>query len=997
MRRLFALIALSASLAHPMNWAAAQTVPAYGIKTRPAVGAYFDGKVKVIPTQPLLPMMAVNAFPNLTFQNPMGMVQMPGTTWLVVWEREGTVRAFEKDPKSAASTLLLDISSRTQGWDDCGIMSLVFHPQFSLANATNRYVYIWYTYNPPGTLKGSAAARPAGYPNVASYNRLSRFDVDEFGIILPDSELVMIHQKCKTVWHKGGGMFFHPSDGFLYLSVGEDFDAKTNAQLINNSLLGGILRIDVDMKGPPHSHPIPKQPFNGETKGYFIPNDNPLVGVPNALEEFYAIGLRSPDEMTLDAASGRIFISDVGDYGVRGREEINVINPGEVAANGLLNFEWDKKVGTAAVTGTADGERPVSGRYVTASFAKPPLLEYTHADNSAKQVAAVMGGYVYRGAEQATALGGKYVFADNMSGKIWTLDESGAAAKKVLIALLPDGPGINRGQNYLGISSFALDAAGELYLCRLSNEGGGIFKLVPNTTLPPGLPPKLSSTGLFTSMSARTVSTKLVPYTVNHPFWSDGANKYRWAAIPSDTSVGYSPQGEWTFPEGSVFVKHFDLPISDVTPTTVRRLETRVIVKTATGIYGGSYKWQSDKLNANLVQDTSFENIKVAIRSAGTTAAYNLGGTTLPAGTSSQSSTKLTIYGSGTGVGGTSDQCRFNYIKRKGDFDFFVRVEKLVPSIGGTTPLARVGLMVRKDFLPTSQAVAISAGMSNEVTSGQVSDFLFHTRSESGQAMTATPPSEPVVSAYPALWLRLCRAGDVFIGYVSTNGIDWNETGRTTLALGSTSDLLWGVTCSAQEPPKRAAAVVYFQTARIQRWTFPGTSACSACHDAASGWVLGLNTRQINCTYTYPATKVKDNQLRSWAHSGLLGNGPADVDLPTLDKLSPVTDVAASLESKARSYLDVNCATCHRPGGVQALWDARWETPLASQGIINGVPLKDLGITGAKIVAPGDPAHSLIHYRVNALGGHQMPPLGRNRVDAAGVKLLEQWISSLQP
>ena len=977
---------------HGAAISSAQSPPPFGIKTRPAVGPYFDGKLSVPQTGAATPLIAVNAFPNLTFQNPMGMVQMPGTNWLVVWEREGTVRAFVRHPDTATTTLLLDITSRTQGWDDCGIMALVFHPDFNLTLPTNRYVYLWYTYNPPGTIKGSAAARPAGYPYVQCWNRLSRFEVDEFGIILPETELVMIHQKCKTVWHKGGGMFFHPTDGFLYLTIGEDFDEKTNAQKVDRNLFGGVIRIDVDQIGGSVSHPIPKQPLapndntGSYTANYYIPNDNPLVGVPGALEEFYAIGLRSPDEMTHDAVTGRIYITDVGDYGPTAREEINLIEPGEVTAGNPLNFQWHR------VQGTPSG--PLTGLYMP-SNSKGPRLEYGHLENGGS--AAIMGGFVYRGSALAAQIGGRYIFADNMSGRVWALNETPTVSKD-LIAMLPNGPGPNRGQNYLGISSFALDADGELYLCRLSTEGGGIFKLIPNpnTQPPPGLPDLLSKTGLFSSLINRTPSSKLIPYTVNHGFWSDNALKLRWAAIPTGTTVGFAPTGEWTFPEGSVFVKHFDLPTSDVNTTSRRRLETRVIVKTATGIQGGTYKWNTAKTQATLVKDTTFENIKIAIRSSGAPAGYNLG-TPAIKGTSSQSGTRLVVYGAGTGIAGTADQGRFNYIKRKGDFDFFVRVEKLIPNIGGTTPNARVGIMLRENFTPGSRAVGISAGMTSGAGINETTDFRFHHRHTADASMTQAAALEPVSAAYPQVWLRLQRVGEVITGYMSRNAIDWTVVGRTTMSLSTTADVLWGVTCTANDPARRAAAIVHLQTHRIQRWTFPGISACTACHTQASGWVLGLNTRQLNCSYKYPVSKVTDNQLRTWSHLGLFDTAPLESSLPTLDRLFALTDTAATLEQKAKSYLDSNCASCHRPGGVQAQWDARWDTPLASQGLINVDPLNDLGLTGIKLITPADPAMSLIHYRTDALGGHQMPPLGKNVIDKAGAQLLKDWINGLPP
>jgi glucose/arabinose dehydrogenase len=106
-------------------------------------------------------------------------------------------------------------------------------------------------------------------------------------------------------------MFFHPVNGFLYVTNGDD-ERGANNQRINVSLHSGVLRIDVDQRGGSISHPIPRQPVNGTTANYYIPNDNPFVGQAGVLEEFFCIGLRSPHRMTYDPVSSRIFIGDVG-------------------------------------------------------------------------------------------------------------------------------------------------------------------------------------------------------------------------------------------------------------------------------------------------------------------------------------------------------------------------------------------------------------------------------------------------------------------------------------------------------------------------------------------------------------------------------------------------------------------------------------------------------------------------------------------------------------
>ena len=76
---------------------------------------------------------------------------------------------------------------------------------------------------------------------------------------------------------------------------------------------------------------------------------------------------------------------------------------------------------------------------------------------------------------------------------------------------------------------------------------------------------------MFSDTAQRIASPGLIPYDLNVAFWSDGAEKLRWIAIPAG-KIGFSPTGEWRFPAGTVFVKNFDLSVDAANPAFKRRL-----------------------------------------------------------------------------------------------------------------------------------------------------------------------------------------------------------------------------------------------------------------------------------------------------------------------------------------------------------------------------------------------------------------------------------------
>ncbi len=122
-----------------------------------------------------------------------------------------------------------------------------------------------------------------------------------------------------------------------------------------------------------------------------------------------------------------------------------------------------------------------------------------------------------------------------------------------------------------------------------------------------GWPTLLSETGAFKNLSTLEPEEGLLGYEPNISFWSDHAKKSRWVYIPVGSRIGFSENRSWTFPEGSVWVKHFDLELERGNPATAVRVETRFLVKTSFGSYGVSYRWNEAGTEATLVPDAGVE------------------------------------------------------------------------------------------------------------------------------------------------------------------------------------------------------------------------------------------------------------------------------------------------------------------------------------------------------------------------------------------------------
>ncbi len=186
-----------------------------------------------------------------------------------------------------------------------------------------------------------------------------------------------------------------------------------------------------------------------------------------------------------------------------------------------------------------------------------------------------------------------------------------------------------------------------------------------------------------------------------------------------------------------------------------------------------------------------------------------------------------------------------------------------------------------------------------------------------------------------------------------------------------------------------------------QSWYFPSRADCMNCHTRAAGFVLGLNTRQMNRDHRYG--KSTDNQLRTLSQLGVF----SDPIGTAADKMEAYPDWRTAIRrhesaketaALARAYLDVNCAICHCPGGTSDnSLDMRFHTPLRETKLINTPPAKgDYGPEGSKIIIPGDPARSILLTRMKTRSEGKMPNVATSQVDDDAVEIIRRWIKSLK-
>ena len=360
------------------------------------------------PTPADLSQLTVRLTEVATVDSPTAMVPRPGSDDLFVGERAGTVRRLVRDGEAftTAEGAVLDLVAAV---DDLGGERGLLGLAFSPDGAV---LFVSYT---DGSDDGASV--------IAAYAMAG--DVADVG---SRREVLRLPQPFAN--HNGGNITFGP-DGYLYVGFGDggsQGDPDDNGQDLG-TLLAKLLRIDVGA--------------SISDGGYTVPDDNPFVGQAGVRNEIWSLGLRNPWRFSFDRATGDLWIADVG---AADWEEVDVLPASEGAGRGA-NLGWSLREG-AHDTGKT-GDRSVA--------MVDPIFEYSHDEG-----ASITGGFVYRGT-RVPELDGVYLFSDFAAATLRGLVVTDGRLDQQ--AVIP-----TTGDPMSQVSSFAEDAAGDVYVLNLSGK-----------------------------------------------------------------------------------------------------------------------------------------------------------------------------------------------------------------------------------------------------------------------------------------------------------------------------------------------------------------------------------------------------------------------------------------------------------------------------------------------------------------------------------------------
>ena len=328
--------------------------------------------------------------------SPVEMFPLPAGGLMVV-DRRGYVEVYP--PEGGEPTLALDLAERTNCcFRERGMLGAALDPDF------DRFPFIYIYWQTRG-----------GAADADSFEgRVSRFPMTDGGGIDADGELVILSLAQSGGSHFGGALRFG-ADGMLHLGLGDSAEIEERGgdaphPAADLSILAGkIIRIDI----------------RGATEGepYRVPPDNPFLDTPGARPEIWAYGLRNPWRMSF-APNGELIVADVGGSSW---EEVSIAERG-------ANLGWPVFEGGSCYA----QDKRLCDNAGDHSF---PIFEYPHENGDC----AIIGG--------AFDSGGRYIFGDYCSGRVWALERTAPDVWEATEIL----------QQSASLLAFGTDAGGAVY------------------------------------------------------------------------------------------------------------------------------------------------------------------------------------------------------------------------------------------------------------------------------------------------------------------------------------------------------------------------------------------------------------------------------------------------------------------------------------------------------------------------------------------------------
>ncbi len=520
------------------------TTGASGLDNRP------DNQTCVAPPRPTAnsSVSVTDPYPSLPnlVQATKILLEPGGAGRWFVLQKAGQIITFPtNNPGSVTEYLDLTDGRAIRTSSEGGLLGMAFHPDYP----STPEIFLSYTI------------QHSGPPMRSVLSRMVLDDVNDPGAGTTEQVILEVDQDFDN--HNGGDIAFGP-DGYLYFGLGDGGSGNDPRQRAQDTtrLLGSMLRIDVI----------------GTGAGYDIPSDNPFASNakcgPGAnaddCPEIYAWGLRNPWRWSFDPDTGELWAADVGQGAW---EEVDLIELGG-------NYGWRCREGAHDTVNASD---------CTGGGLIDPVTEYGRSLGN-----SITGGYVYRGTA-IPELEGLYIFADYGSGRFW--------------AARPDGQGGYTNDQLIDTNlqptAFGVGPDGELYFVDINSSNGlGRVQRIdpPATPVPDTIPDLLSDTGCVDSADVTQAYAGLLPYDLNAPFWSDGADKDRYIGLPNGTTIGIDADGDFDFPNGTVIVKNFRLG-GDL-------VETRHLMRHPDGVWAGyTYEWNAAQTEATRVRGGKVVNV----------------------------------------------------------------------------------------------------------------------------------------------------------------------------------------------------------------------------------------------------------------------------------------------------------------------------------------------------------------------------------------------------